>query len=30
MDDDLPSVSDVIEGQEELSFINLEEDESNE
>lgn len=28
MDDDPPAVSDVIEGQEELSFINLEEDES--
>ena len=30
LDDDKPAVSDVIEGQEELSFINLEEEESDE
>lgn len=30
LDDDKPAVSDVIEGQEELSFINLEEEEADE
>lgn len=30
LDDDKPAVSDVIEGQEELSFINLEEENSDE
>ena len=30
LDDDKPAVSDVIEGQEELSFINLEDDETDE
>lgn len=30
LDDEQPAVSDVIEGQEELSFISLEEDESDE
>lgn len=30
LDDEIPAVSDVIEGQEELSFINLEEEDSDE